>query len=81
MPLFLSWLRPAWDEYVKEQSFRIYLTDAVKIAAENTAHIGGGTIIRKRWIDKLDEQLVKEETRSAEEIIADVIDKSGITVV
>ena len=80
MPFFLSCLPHMWEEYSREQSFRVYLTDAVQIAAENAAHIGGGTTISKRWADIVDERKRPEDTRDAEEIIADVIKKTGITL-
>lgn len=38
---------------MRELSFRIYLTDAVRLAAENTARIGGGRYLRGRWADSL----------------------------
>ncbi len=38
---------------MRELSFRIYLTDAVRLAAENTARIGGGRYPRDRWADSL----------------------------
>lgn len=56
------------------------MTDAVKIAADNTAHIGGGTVLSARWAETLNGKR-KQDARSAEEIIADVIEKAGITVV
>lgn len=59
-------------------SFRAYLTDAVQAAANNAAHIGGGTLINKRWAETLDRR--QDDGRSAEEIIADVIEKAGITI-
>ena len=66
---------------MREMSFRAYLTDAVQAAATNAAHIGGGTVINKRWADIIDDRRRKEDSRSAEEIIADVIEKAGITVI
>ena len=38
---------------MRELSFRIYLTDAVRLAAENAARIGGGRFLRDRWADSL----------------------------
>ena len=38
---------------MRELSFRIYLTDAVRLAAENAARIGGGRYLRDRWADAL----------------------------
>lgn len=46
--------------------------------AENTARIGGGAVLKKRWIDFAEPELAREDDRPAEEIIADVIERAGI---
>ena len=81
MPFFLRWLRAAWEEHTRELSFRIYLTDAVRLAAENVAHIGGGSVMKARWADTLDGGRTVEDTRDPEEIIADIAEKAGLTIV
>lgn len=81
MPFFLRWVRAAWDEHTRDLSFRVYLTDAVRLAAENAAHIGGGAVMRDRWADTLDERRPVEDTRDAEEIIADIAEKAGLTII
>ena len=81
MPFFLSWLRCAYEEHAREMSFRAYLTDAVQAVANNAAHIGGGTVINTRWAEVIDDRRRRDDGRSAEEIIADVIEKAGITVI
>ena len=73
------WLRAAWNEYTRDQSYRVYLTDAAKILIDNTAHIGGGTVLNARWVETLNGKR-QQDNRSAEEIIADVVNKAGITV-
>ena len=57
------------------------MTDAVRLAAENAAHIGGGTVMQARWADTLDERRPVEDTRDAEEIIADIAEKAGLTII
>ena len=44
---------PMWNEAAREVSFRVYLTDALRLAAENAARIGGGRLMRGRWADML----------------------------
>lgn len=73
----------AYKEHLREQSFRVYLTDAVRLACENTAKIGGGSSISKRWADMIGSQnkgALARDTRSPEEIIADVVEKAGLTI-
>lgn len=73
----------AYKEHLREQSFRVYLTDSVRLACENTAKIGGGSLISKRWADIIESQnkgAHAHDTRSPEEIIADVVEKAGLTI-
>ena len=44
---------PLWREAEKEAAFRIYLTDAVRLICGNTAKIGGGQVLRRRWADEV----------------------------
>lgn len=73
----------AYKEHLREQSFRVYMTDAVRLACENTAKIGGGSSISKRWADMIESQnkgALARDTRSPEEIIADVVEKAGLII-
>jgi hypothetical protein len=56
------------NQAAKEQAYRIYLTDALKIIGENTAKYAGGTYMRARYLDI--EHPRPEENRTPEEIIA-----------
>ncbi len=48
--------------------YRIYVTDALRIIAENTAKNVGGSYLQARYVDFAIPQ--KEETRTSDEIIA-----------
>jgi hypothetical protein len=61
-------------------SFRYYLTDAVQLLTENTARFGGGASISKRWAEILDSRGRIEENRDPKEIIADIAQKAGLTI-
>lgn len=78
----MSYLRPAWEEHVREETFRIYLTDAAQVIAENTARIGGGRTISKRWAELagLNGPSRPVDNRTAEEIIADIAGKAGLII-
>ena len=67
---------------MREESFRVYLTDAAQVIAENTARIGGGRTISKRWADLagLNGPPKPADNRTAEEIIADIAGKAGLTI-
>lgn len=57
----------------EDKAYRVYVTDALKAAAENTAKYAGGNYIKTRYIDIIDPP--PEETRTGEEIIAQIKEK------
>lgn len=58
--------------------FEVYVTDALKLMAENTARYGGGGYIKARYHDILHPK--PEETRTAAEVIAHIVNglKGGV---
>lgn len=59
--------------------FRVYVTDSLKAIADNTARLAGGSVIEKRYLDIIDPK--PPDTRTAAEILAEVVQKTGIKVV
>lgn len=57
---------------VQELSFRIYVTDTLRVLAEGKNFKEDIT----RWADMIKEE--KKETRSADEIVLDVIKRAGL---
>lgn len=55
------------NQAVKEQAYRTYVTDALKIIGENTAKYAGGSYMKVRYLDI--ENPKPEETRTPEEVI------------
>ena len=51
----------------EEELYRVYVSDTLKIAAENISRIGGGMTLQSRYIELINPP--EEETRTAEEII------------
>lgn len=72
----------AYREYRRNASQSIYITDALKLISENTARIGGGSVMKKRWADTVGPNAVQRvaDTRPPEEIIADVAEKAGLII-
>nr|DAM03227.1 MAG TPA: hypothetical protein [Caudoviricetes sp.] len=56
------------NQAAKEQAYRVYVTDALKIIGENTAKYAGGSYIKVRYLDI--ESPKPEETRTPKEVIA-----------
>lgn len=62
----------------RDLAYRIYVTDCLRTISENTAKAVGGSHIKKRFAAAMG--YLKEDTRSGEEIAADVIQKAGLVV-
>ena len=60
-------------EDVLEKTYRIYVTDCLKLIAENTARYASGTTIGVRYADLIEDK--PEETRTSDEVISDIRDK------
>lgn len=61
----------------KEYSYRVYVTDAAKVITSNTARLGGGNEITKRWYDAINASAVKDD-RTADEIALDIMKNAGL---
>lgn len=60
--------------YEDEKAYRVYISDAFFFVAETVARVFGGKYMGHRYIDLIEPQ-APEETRTGEEIIADLGDK------
>ena len=57
----------------RERAYRIYVTDALKFIASNTANYGGGMYPTSSWIDTVEPR--PEDRRTYQEITDHVISK------
>ena len=63
-------------------AYRVYVTDVLRVMNENVAKIAGGSVLKMRYMDILKPQKEKYiENKSAQEIVNDIVQRSGITVV
>lgn len=60
--------------------YKIYVTDALKAIAGNTAKFAGGVSFQNRYYDIMEKKVVKD-TRSADEIVNDVLKNAGLEVI
>ena len=65
-------------EKAKTDVYHIYVTDALRIVAENTARYAGGNYIKARYADIIEPK--KQDSRTCEEITADVVARCGLVV-
>lgn len=63
-----------WRQADRDEAYRIFVGDALKAIADNTAKIaGGGTTMSKRLVDVIRPDLVPEpDPRTQEEIVASI---------
>lgn len=66
------------NEKAKTEAYRIYVTDALRLVAENTARYAGGNCIKARYIDVVEPK--KQDNRTCEEITADIVARCGLEV-
>lgn len=52
--------------------YRVYVTDCLKVIAENTAKIGGGNSLKSRYYDMVRPPENVAPEKSADEIISDI---------
>lgn len=70
-------------EFIKwcthDRLYRIYITDTLKMIAENTAKFAGGSVPKSRYAEIIEPKPAEPE-KSAEEIIAEVNARCGLTM-
>lgn len=66
------------NEKARNDAYRIYVTDALRFVAENTARYAGGSYIKARYSDMIEPK--KQDNRTCEEITADVVARCGLVV-
>nr|DAG72316.1 MAG TPA: hypothetical protein [Caudoviricetes sp.] len=66
------------NERAKTEAYRIYVTDALRIVAENTAQYVGGDYIKARYADMIEPK--KQDNRTCKEITADIVARCGLTI-
>lgn len=69
-PVVLRLMLISAARFEEEQSYRVYMSDAIFTVTETVARAFGGKYMGHRYIDLVEPQA--EETRTGEEIIADL---------
>ena len=63
----------------KERSYQVYVTGTLKMIAESVSRYGGGSYPVQTWTEIIEPKPV--DTRTGNEIVSDIISKSGLTLV
>lgn len=66
------------NEKARNDAYRIYVTDALRVVAENTARFASGNYIKVRYADMIEPK--KQDNRTCEEITADIVARCGLTI-
>lgn len=70
------------EKQAHEALYRVYMTDCVKLAVENTAGLTGGHIVTTRYAELVARlRPAPRDERTGDEIAAEVIAKAGLEVV
>ena len=65
-------------QQAKDTAYRVYVTDCLKLIAENTANISRGQYMKLRYYDII--HPAKVDTRTGDEIVEDIIKRAGLVV-
>ena len=68
-----------FNQHQRDLAYRIYVTDCLRMVAENTAKISQGSYTAARFYDIINPKPV--DNRNGEEIAADIIKRAGIEVI
>lgn len=66
------------NEKARNDAYRIYVTDALRVVAENTAQYASGNYIKARYADIIEPK--KQDNRTCKEITADIVARCGLTI-
>ena len=62
------------NQQAKDTAYRVYVTDCLKLIAENTGNIS----LKLRYYDIIQQK--KVDTRTGDEIVEDIIKRAGLVV-
>lgn len=66
------------NQQANDTAYRVYITDCLKLIAENTANISRGQYMKLRYYDII--YPAKVDTRTGDEIVEDIIKRAGLVV-
>ena len=75
---YLAALPPVLKKQHQEMQYRVYVTDCLKMIAENTANFAKGQYMKARYYDIITPK--KQDTRTGDEIVEDIIKRAGLVV-
>lgn len=78
----MQYLLARLEKQAHEALYRVYMTDCVKLAVENTAGLTGSHVVTTRYAELVAQATgMPRDERTGDEIAAEVIAKAGLEVV
>ncbi len=62
-----------WQEQARRRAWQAYMAEALRLAGENVARLGGGPYLQTRWTDRLENK--PEETRTPQQVKAHMLQR------
>lgn len=60
--------------------YQIYVTEGLRMIAENTSKYAGGTYMNYKFYDIIKNEMEPQEERTAEEVVLDILTRAEITI-
>lgn len=79
MRMIIGYVRSQLESATRDNVFKMYISDCLRIITENTAKFAGGSFMKMQYSELIDSK--PKPQKSAEEIVADVIKRAGLEVV
>lgn len=79
MRMIIGYVRSQLESATRDNVFRMYVSDCLRIITENTAKFAGGSFMKMRYSELIDSK--PKPQKSAEEIIAEVTKNAGLEVI
>lgn len=80
--MIIGYAKAKLEESAENFRYRVYVTDALKLIAENTAKSAGGSYLNRRYIDIIGGKTQGTDgSKSAEEIVDEVVKNAGLEVI
>lgn len=76
----MRYVNARYNQQRRDLAYRIYVSDGLKAISENLSRVGGGSYLIARYADLIDDSKQKD-TRTGDEVAADVIKAAGLKLI
>lgn len=76
----MRYVNARYNQQRRDLAYRIYVSDGLKAISENLSRVGGGSYLNARYADLIDDNK-PIDTRTGDEVAADVIKAAGLKLI